>query len=119
MNLDATYEELLAAGQRANRLNAIGQLQSNLLNSMREQNFMFQIGGVNFVGEDSVRVRAAIIRELEAMSQEGRKELEALGVTFPKPATQPRPPEASEDEPAKSALDMANEEPAEGSLPVN
>jgi hypothetical protein len=81
-----TYEQMIELGMKAQRINQLGQLQANLLQSLREPNYLFQVGGINFLGEDSVRIRMALIREIEALSQDGRKELEAAGVTFPPPA---------------------------------
>lgn len=84
-----TYDELLKQGAKAQRLQHIGSFQAALLNSLREQNFAFVVGGFSFNGPDSARIRMALVRELEAMSQEGVKELEAEGVTFPPPLMPP------------------------------
>ena len=84
-----TYDDLLKMGAKGQRLQHIGSFQAALLNSLREENFAFSVGGFSFNGPDSARIRMALVRELEAMSQEGIKALEAEGVTFPPPMMPP------------------------------
>lgn len=80
-----TYDQLLDLGQKAQRLQQIGQLQGHLLQTLRDPNAGFQLGQIPFTGEDSKRLRIGLVRLLEEMSQEGRMELEAHGVSFPPP----------------------------------
>jgi hypothetical protein len=96
------YDELVNLAIQANRLQNIGALQAHLLNSLKDPTHGFSLGNVPFSGEDSKRLRIGIIRMLEEMSQEGRMELEAHGITFeaPPPAREQPVAEAEFERPS-------------------